>query len=271
MLLLMKGLTSIPFARKAAALITLPATYTPDYSSKEISFWGKVVHFENRYWSIDQLLRELPVTNILELSSGFSFRGLQYVIDKPVYYIDTDLPDLITTKKGLLENLQADIPVMKGTLETLPLNALDEAQFAEVTSHFPPGPVVVVNEGLLMYLGKEEKEKVCGLIHDLLKARGGYWITADIYIKNQLEQNGLREDAASEFFKAHRIEENKFESFEDAGDFFAAAGFELDKMALRDREKLSTLQYLVPLIPEQQLGEWAKRGTIQKTWRLKAV
>ena len=66
-----------------------------------------------------------------------------------------------------------------------------------------------------MYLGREEKRKLCGLIHKLLQERGGYWITADIYIKNELMEMG-REDAAAAFFKEHRIDENKFESFEEA-------------------------------------------------------
>src|SRR5476651_505065 len=75
-LLLMKGLTDIPFARQAAELIMLPEKYEPDYSLKDLRFWGRVVHFESRYRSIDHLLADVPIKNILEISSGFSFRGL---------------------------------------------------------------------------------------------------------------------------------------------------------------------------------------------------
>ena len=50
-------------------------------------------------------------------------------------------------------------------MEILPLNALDEEKFNEVVSHFPPGEIVIVNEGLLMYLNNEEKQKLCSIIH----------------------------------------------------------------------------------------------------------
>src|SRR5665213_2095041 len=97
-LLLMKGLTDIPFARQAAELMMKPAKYFPDFSNKQFGFWARVAHFENRYLSIGPLLSELPVKNILELSSGFSFRGLELVKEKNVHYIDTDLPEIIEKK-----------------------------------------------------------------------------------------------------------------------------------------------------------------------------
>ncbi len=98
-LLLLKGLTNILFARATAEAMLSPEPYIPDYSSTDIRFWGRVAHFESRYWSIDQLLSGLPIKNILELSSGFSFRGLVHAKEEGVYYIDTDLPDLIDSKK----------------------------------------------------------------------------------------------------------------------------------------------------------------------------
>jgi peptide methionine sulfoxide reductase MsrA len=54
---------------------------------------------ENRYWSINQLLNDLAIKNILEISSGYSFGSLEYARQKGVHYIDTDSPDVITTKK----------------------------------------------------------------------------------------------------------------------------------------------------------------------------
>src|SRR4051794_26847107 len=104
-ILLMKGYTNIPFARRAAELIQYPEKFVPDYEKTDRGFWGRTLHFESRYWSIDQLLAELPVKNILELSAGFSFRGLDMVQQEDVYYIDTDLPDMIEKKKELIKAL----------------------------------------------------------------------------------------------------------------------------------------------------------------------
>src|ERR1700749_1461383 len=75
-LLLMKGMTNIPYARQAAELIMYPGNYEPDYEAHPFGFWARLAHFEARYRSIDQLLAPFNITNILELSSGFSLRGL---------------------------------------------------------------------------------------------------------------------------------------------------------------------------------------------------
>ena len=170
-LLLMKGLTNIPFAKEAAQLILNQENYKPDLSDKDYTFWARVVHFENRYWSINQLLSELPAKNILELSSGFSFRGLDMVKQKECHYIDTDLPDLISQKKSFINALMKDENNFKGKLEILPLNALDEIQFEETVSRFPDGEIVIVNEGLMMYLNNDEKLKLCSNIRKVLKEK----------------------------------------------------------------------------------------------------
>jgi O-methyltransferase involved in polyketide biosynthesis len=266
-LLLMKGMTPIPYAREAAELMSYPEQYTPDYSNKEVSFWARLAHFENRYASIDQLLEDIPAKNILELSSGFSFRGLNAVKQRDVHYIDTDLPDLITTKINFVTTLQQGDFETKGTLETIPLNALDEEQFTNIINRFPPGEIVIVNEGLLMYLGEEEKEKLLGIIHKVLEERGGYWITADIYLKGKMR---LRlDDKLQQFFDQHRIEDNKFESFEAAEALFNKAGFVVDKEAKIDYTKTSALEYLLKNTTEEQLAEGRKVGRINTTWRLK--
>jgi len=106
-LLLMKGYTTIPFARQTAELIVYPEKYEPDYKKKDLTFWARVVHFETRYWSIDQLLSDLSIRNILELSSGFSFRGFETARQKGYHYIDSDLPKLIAIKKELVSALKS--------------------------------------------------------------------------------------------------------------------------------------------------------------------
>jgi O-methyltransferase involved in polyketide biosynthesis len=266
-LLLMKGMTPIPYARQAAELMSYPEQYIPDYDRKEFTFWARLVHFETRYASIDQLLEGIPAKNILELSSGFSFRGLDAVKQREVHYIDTDLPDLITTKTNFVTTLQQGDFETKGTLETIPLNALDEEQFINIVNHFLPGEIVIVNEGLLMYLGDEEKKKLLGIIHKVLEERGGYWITADIYLKGKMK---IRlDDKLQQFFDQHHIEDNKFESFEAAEAFFNEAGFVIDKVAETDHSKTTSLEYLLKTATREQLEEGRKMGKINATWRLK--
>jgi O-methyltransferase involved in polyketide biosynthesis len=269
-LLMMKGYTNIPFARRTAELIIYPDIFAPDFAKVDMTFWARVLHFENRYWSIDHLLSDLHITNILELASGFSFRGLATVKDKGVLYIDTDLPDVITAKKEYFNVLIEDCKAIEGVLEVLALNALDENEFRDIVSHFPEGEVAIVNEGLLMYLDLTEKEKLCNIIHGILKERGGYWITADIYLKNKQKKLDLKLDQKTkEFFEQHRIEENKFNSFEEAETFFKRMGFKIDKDANLNKSELSSMKYFLKNVTYKQLFKIRMAGKIQKTWRLR--
>ena len=269
MLLLTKGHTNIPFAKRAAELYLYPEKYTLDSTEKDLTFWARLAHFESRYWTIDQLLSELDVKNILEISSGFSFRGLKAVEEKDVHYIDTDLPNLIDVKRKLLDQLQKE-STGKGKLEILPLNALDEDQFNEIVSRFPTGEIAIVNEGLLMYLDAEEKEKLCRNIRNVLKQFGGYWITADIYIKKELDRNLFKIDQKlADFAKQHKIAENRFDSFESAKEFFGSMGFVVDKEAEPDYSKVTALKNVFEGATPEQLNGLKDAGKIQATWRLK--
>jgi len=268
-LLFLKGLTNIPFAREAAELMLRPQKYEPDYSNTDFLFWARVVHFESRYWSIDQLLSDLPIKNILELSSGFSFRGLKAIEQDGVHYIDTDLPGVIDTKAAFVKDLQPH-PNPKSKLEILPLNALDEQAFMDIINRFPANePIVIVNEGLLMYLSMPEKIRLCQIIQTVLDERGGYWITADIYLKQRNRLPDMQmDDKLAKFFEQHHVRDNMFESFEQAEEFFTGQGFVIDKKAKPDPEKLSTLPYFFKSASPEQLKMLSSTPKIQQTWRM---
>ncbi len=271
-LLMMKGHTNIPFARTAAELFASSQSSTPDALKQDMTFWARVLHFEQRYWSIDALLARLPMHNILELSSGYSFRGLSKTSERnDLYYIDTDLPDVIAAKQKMIAAL-AEPVTLKGTLELLPLNALDEEQFRAVVSRFPAGEIAIVNEGLLMYLDTEEKEKLCGIIRRVLHERGGCWITADVYLKNYVEKLQLQiGERTKQFFEQHRIEEKKYESFEEAKQFFERMGFVLEQEAEVNHARLSALPHLMQSCSPEQLQNLSSKGKMQATWRLRAA
>lgn len=270
-ILLMKGHTDIPYAKEVASLIMHPDTYTPDFNNTDLNYWLRVAHFESRYKSIDTLLGETPAKNILELSSGFSFRGLAITQQQDVHYIDTDLPAMIDQKKAFLATLQQNAPETAGKLELLPLNALDEPAFKAIISRFKDGEIVFVNEGLLMYLDLQEKQQLCSLIHSTLIERGGYWITADIYTRLQGTSPVKMNDQLQKFFDQHNIEENKFESFEAAEAFFKQAGFVIDQEAVPDYSHLTAIPYVMKNATPELLAGMGKNGRMHTTWKLKAV
>lgn len=268
-IILMRGYTDIPFARQTAELISYPEEFKPDYENKDFMFWARTLHFESRYLSIEQLLKDILVKNILEISSGFSFRGLDKVSKDNCYYIDTDLPELIENKKSIVDKLKTNAI---GTLELLALNALDEKEFNKTISHFPDGEIVIVNEGLLMYFDKSEKEKLCWIIHKVLEQRGGYWITSDIYLKTNIQSSKLDVDKnTKEFLEQHRIEENKFNSFDEAKEFFENNGFIIDKEADVEMSELSSMKHFSKFIKGFNNSGDSKANKMQATWRLKVA
>ncbi|MCX6239137.1 MAG: class I SAM-dependent methyltransferase [Bacteroidia bacterium] len=271
-MILWKGHTNIPFAKEVAELLEYPNKYIPDFKKRDFTFWASTLGLERRYWSIDQLLNDLTIKNILEISSGYSFRSLDYAQQKEVHYIDTDLPDVIATKKEFINSLKKNELNTNGKLELLPLNALDENSFHEIIGHFPQGEVAIVNEGLLGYLDKQEKEKLCSIIHDILMERGGYWITADIGLKNKDAKLGLKyNDEIKEFNEQQDTEGKSFESFKEAEMFFKEMGFVIDKEAKVKYSEMSSFKYLKRSITLRQFFKLRGAGKIQATWRLKAV
>jgi hypothetical protein len=305
-LLLLKGYTKIPYARQAAALIQYPEPYEPDFSNRQAGFWIRVMHFEARYQSINNLLADLlPATdgspvaataaiapvaaaattgatpqpvNILEISSGFSFRGLDLAAERPVHYVDTDLPEVIATKQRLINALTdgqpaeaSDDNVLRGHYELRPLNALDTTAFRAIVDSIPSGPIIIVNEGLLMYLGKKEKQQLCQFISKVLHERGGYWITADIYIRRSIPDDPELQqgDTLKEFFKQHRVQENMFESFDEATQLFADAGLVLDKEAESDYTNLSAAPYFMASASPELLQRLRSGGKVNAIWRLR--
>lgn len=267
-IILMKGYTSIPFAKQAAELISYPNDFMPDYKNTDLLFWGRLLHFETRYLSINQLIEDIDVNNFLELSSGFSFRGLEVSKKRGVYYIDTDLPAVISKKKEMLNRL--DTGELFGQLELLPLNVLDEIQFRKISARLPLGKIAIINEGLLIYFNRAEKEKLCQIIHKILEERGGYWITSDIYIKAISQDHNLKVDKKlKDFSEQHNIEDNKFSSFEEAKIFFENNGFKIDKEEDIDVSKLSSFEYFLRSMKGNISPPKGISGKIQTTWRLK--
>ena len=266
----MKALTNIPFIADAAKLIwgTETVKALPNLLEKE-NFLKRLIHFEARYKSVDMVMELLGGKNTVELSSGYSFRGLHMAIEHPdAYYIDTDLPEVIDIKSDLtLQFIEQQNLDLKGELLTTPLNALDGDGFRKIAGKLPAGPVNFVNEGLLMYLNTVEKERLCKIIRQVLTERGGYWITADIYVRKDIKLTP-GDDMFNRFLEAHNVEENKFDSFEQAEQFFYKQGLKVYHKAGPVWHQLSALKYVEQEQLTQLVQQAGKLGKIRETWAL---
>lgn len=180
-LLLTKGLTDIPYITEATKRVWDMGTLT-EFAQKTADnlFLRRLIHFEERYKSLDSVLNQIECNNFLEISSGFSFRGLHYCATREgINYIDTDLPEVINTKSRLTHELISGENIeLKSRLITSAMNALDESSFVDTVNQLPEGPLTILNEGLLMYLNTDEKTRLCQIIHHILKERGGLLVNS---------------------------------------------------------------------------------------------
>ena len=261
-----RSFTSIPFAKESFKIISK----TNSVESKEDNKFPKevilrIMHFETRYLSINQGIRDIGFYKILEFSSGFSFRGLDLCKNPNIQYIDTDLPNIIETKKILVSELAkkyCDFQLINLFLQ--PMNALNEKEFFNTVSTFDSGPVSIVNEGLLMYLDIEQKEELCNIIHKILSTYGGYWITADIYRKGEIEGRNIDnfyKQKGKEFLEKHNVENNKFDSFEDAKNLFLRCGFEIYKKIELEPKILSSSKIFYNKYPSAKYESYVKDKT----------
>jgi len=217
----MRAQTDIPFARAAAELLLGPAAVA-DELARVTSLRGSELrreHFAERYRSVDRALEASQLDRVLELAAGLSFRGLAFAQRGKGIYLDTDLPEVIATKQRLVRELVETPP------PNLRLLAVDAFDAGAAVAELPAGALAIINEGLLVYLDTQEKERLAATIRDALVARGGVWITADIYIRGPRDPRVEQDDRLRTFLDAHRVDANKFESLAAAESLFTCAGF----------------------------------------------
>jgi O-methyltransferase involved in polyketide biosynthesis len=128
---------------------------------------------------------------------------------------------MATTKTALLAQLQP--AKLAGDLRVRDLDALDAAAFRATVASIALGPLAIVHEGLLMYLSDEEKVRLAANVREALVERGGWWVTADVYVRGPTHMH--RDARTQRFLDRHKVEENKFTSFAAAAAFFEAQGF----------------------------------------------
>lgn len=234
-LLVMKAASSIPFSKEAAALLwgdTVPSDLAD--ATLVAGARSRLRHFESRYRSLDILLHESRCKRVLEIGAGLSFRGLDLARRSDTFYVDSDLPEIVALKTDLVAQLHPE-PLI-GTLQLRSLDALDRAAFDAVVDGIPSGPLAIANEGLLAYLGDDEKARLAANVHRALCARGGIWLTADVYIRHPKgAAPTVGYGRSRKFLEQHRIEENKFADWAAAERFFESHGFSVvTKLAHRD-------------------------------------
>ena len=226
-----------------AIVTSYPRIFTDIPYEKEIYNWVKknchetvtlnkmmAPEIEARYKLINKILNNSKITQILELASGYSGRGLIYS-EKGYCYVEMDLDAIVKNKINLLKEIKKEIPA---NLKILSSNVLRKEDFNQYKNYFQKEePVAIIIEGLLRYLTFEEKKLVAENIYHLLSVHGGIWITSDVTPKKfSASQEKVIPNFESELSQitSRNNLNNRFENINQVKDFFGKIGFEIKEI-----------------------------------------
>ncbi len=228
--------TDIPFAREAAERIGADAAFEQILSEHgldrdQLTFYAPM--FEARYKSLTQLLLA-GAPQVLELASGYSLRGLDLTCSGAIHYVETDLPNVVAEKLRLLEDLRQQHELPQSPRHRIaPADALSLDQIRAAAASLDTGqPLTVLCEGLIMYLSKQETERLAVNILELLRRfSGGRWLTPDFTFRAEakdLPPARVRLREAITGVTQRQIDASSFEDGQDLEAFLARSGFRVE-------------------------------------------
>jgi O-methyltransferase involved in polyketide biosynthesis len=196
---------------------------------EKLTFYAPM--FEARYKSLTQLILKSGASQVLELASGYSLRGLDLTRSGAIRYVETDLPDVVAEKLRLLEDVRQHHAIPRSPHHVV--TAADALDLDEVRSSAavldPTRPLTVLCEGLIMYLSKEQREQLATNIHRLLgEFAGGSWITPDFTFREEgrdLPPERVRLREAITGVTQRQIDASAFEDEHDLAAFLDRFGF----------------------------------------------
>lgn len=230
----MKQYSDIPFAKDVANSLRAEEVFEKllrdnELSPKDLLWYAPIL--EVRYKSVAETIRKLRTTQVLELASGFSLRGLAVTQDPKLTYVESDLEELTDKKASLVADLRRQYRLAEhGNLHLVTTDALDRIQLQCAAKSFRRDrPITVVHEGLLQYLSATEMATVARNIRDLLMEFEGVWITPDFSLKQDVkdvseQQRRFRRVVAAATERT--LYNNAFDSDEQLLAFFDGLGLQ---------------------------------------------
>jgi O-methyltransferase involved in polyketide biosynthesis len=191
---------------------------------------------EARYKCFDRFTR--LYNNVLELAVGTSVeRGMRISGDPDKIYVGTDLPELIAELRAFLDDIDGKKGKENFYLEGA--NVLSYEQLRVACAHFHSRRgVLVINEGLLIFLTMDEQAICAENVRKLLECYGGKWITTDITCESGLTPYSYGPEVETALLRAtekhahvtgRNLGRSRFSSEEAAIRFFQEAGFNVKR------------------------------------------
>ena len=246
--------SDIPFAREVARRIGADAAFEQilrenGLERDKLTFYAPM--FEARYKSITQLILQSGASQVLELASGYSLRGLDLTRSGPVRYVETDLPDVVAAKLRLLEEVRRHHAIPHSPHHVV--TAADALDFDEVRTSASvldrSRPLTVLCEGMIMYLSKEQTEQLARNIRRLLgEFVGGSWITPDFTFRAEardLPPERVRLREAITGVTQRQVDASAFEDAHDLATFLGRMGFNVQvRSQVDETPSFSSIQAL---------------------------
>lgn len=231
-----RTLTAIPRSREIWEILTRLQGPPPAEEMERMKNRALLPYFEARYLMTDRVLRRSGIRQVYELASGLSPRGLNLTEENPsMVYVEIDLPEKMALKKNVVAELA---PRPRANLHLEAGNVIDAADFERGARHFDLSqPVAVICEGLLRYIGFDDKEKLARHISGLVRQGGGIWITPDVAFTSEFENMTPERRAHAEHLmkiSGMSVLPNLFRDEAHAQSFFEGFGFAVAKHPLEE-------------------------------------
>lgn len=267
--------SDIPFAHEVASRIGADAAF--DQILREhglerdaLTFYAPM--FEARYKSLTQILQS-GMPQVLELASGFSLRALDLTRGGGIHYVETDLPDVVTEKLRLLDDVRHHHGILPSPQHVVTTaDALDRDQLRAAAAVLDTHqPLTVLCEGLIMYLSRQDTERLATNIHRLLREfAGGCWITPDFTFRveaRDLPSARVRLREAITGVTQRQIDASAFEDSHDFAAFLGRVGFNAQvRSQIDETPSFSSIQALG--LSPASIERWR---AVSRVWIMTAV
>ena len=237
---------------------------------------ANAVYQEMHYTALNEYIEKNGYKNVVDLGCGVSPRGIM-MARKGINYVGIELP-------AVAEAVEEYVPMFldDDQLKYFTIAAADftdrEAMLTAVKN--VDGPVCIVSELVLDFLSREKQDALFKNIHEILKEKGGCFITCD-YTTGELFWDGtaaiygekptrrIAEDTVKLYAEVSETDFSGtvFETHEEAKAFIAAHNFNLQEVpVIADASKL----YSVQSLSDKQIKKLQKFAKTKLLWVMTA-
>jgi len=234
--------TGMPGAKKILKELGAPNIYGKD-NLKDYDRLEKMngIFQELSYASTVQYVRQNDYRNIMDIGGGYTPRAVVLVNDGRKY-IGAELTAVAMSAMQIMPKFI--IPQYRYNLsyENVPV---EERNIMTMTANQFKGKLCIIENGLMIYLTKERADTMFSIVHDILKAHGGCFITSDFTTKNIFKdiatalygENSARTlyDETKQMYEnlfGEPIKDNTFASQADAINFLHSKGLKVQPVPL---------------------------------------